>query len=92
MADRGYREIISYAFVDPTVQQQLFPNTPSLKLANPISADLAAMRVSLWPGLVLACRENLRRQQGRVRLFEMGTQFKLPEGAQTGELQQIETR
>jgi phenylalanyl-tRNA synthetase beta chain len=91
MADRGYRETISYAFVDPTLQQQLFPDTPSLKLANPISADLAAMRVSLWPGLVHACRENLRRQQSRVRLFEMGTQFKLPKGANTSELQEIET-
>jgi phenylalanyl-tRNA synthetase beta chain len=91
MADRGYREIISYAFVDPTLQQQLFPDTPSLKLANPISADLAAMRVSLWPGLVLACRDNSRRQQSRVRLFEMGTQFTLPKGAQTSELQEIET-
>ena len=87
MADRGYREIISYAFVDPALQQQLFPDTPSLNLANPISADLAAMRVSLWPGLVRACRENLRRQQSRVRLFEVGTQFRL----QSGTLQEVET-
>ncbi|HEY0747853.1 MAG TPA: phenylalanine--tRNA ligase subunit beta [Steroidobacteraceae bacterium] len=91
MADRGYREIISYAFVDPILQQQLFPDTPSLKLANPISADLAAMRVSLWPGLIHACRENLRRQQSRVRLFEVGTKFRLPQGARTTELQEIET-
>ena len=83
MADHGYREIISYAFVDPVLQQQLFPGTPSLKLANPISADLAEMRVSLWPGLVHACRENLRRQQTRVRLFEIGTKFV--------EMQEVET-
>jgi phenylalanyl-tRNA synthetase beta chain len=91
MADRGYREIISYAFVDPALQQQLFPNTPSLKLANPISADLAEMRVSLWPGLVHACRENLRRQQARVRLFEIGNKFVLAEQAGNAELQEIET-
>ena len=29
------------------------------------------MRLSLWPGLVRALRENQRRQQSRVRLFEM---------------------
>ena len=75
MADRGYREVISYAFVDPNLQQQLFPDVPTLKLANPISADLSEMRVSLWPGLVHACRENLRRQQSRVRLFEIGSKF-----------------
>jgi phenylalanyl-tRNA synthetase beta chain len=77
MADRGYREVITYSFVDPVLQQQLFPNTPSLRLKNPISADLADMRVSLWVGLVQACRENLRRQQTRVRLFEIGKKFEL---------------
>jgi len=90
MADRGYREMISYAFVDPTLQQQLFPGTPALKLANPISADLSEMRVSLWPGLVHACRENQRRQQSRVRLFEIGTKFCV--SSQSGnELQEVES-
>jgi phenylalanyl-tRNA synthetase beta chain len=75
MADSGYREVITYSFVDPGVQRQLFPQTPSLALANPISADLGVMRVSLWSGLITACRENLRRQQSRVRLFEIGNKF-----------------
>jgi phenylalanyl-tRNA synthetase beta chain len=91
MADRGYREIISYAFVDPLMQQQLFPDTPTLKLANPISADLSEMRVSLWPGLINACRENLRRQQTRVRLFEIGNKFNVSKNAQSQEWQEIET-
>jgi phenylalanyl-tRNA synthetase beta chain len=90
MADRGYREIISYAFVDPLLQQQLFPDTPTLKLANPISAELSEMRVSLWPGLINACRENLRRQQTRVRLFEIGNKFNLS-NPQNSALQEIET-
>jgi phenylalanyl-tRNA synthetase beta chain len=77
MADCGYREMISYAFVDPNLQQQLFPDTHTLKLANPISTELSEMRVSLWPGLVHSCRENLRRQQSRVRLFEIGNRFTL---------------
>ena len=77
MADRGYREVITYSFVDPVVQHQLFPETRTLSLANPISADLSEMRVSLWSGLIPACRENLRRQQSRVRLFEIGNKFDL---------------
>jgi phenylalanyl-tRNA synthetase beta chain len=77
MADRGYREVITYSFVDPTLQRQLFPDTPALSVTNPISADLRDMRVSLWPGLVKACRENLRRQQSRVRLFEIAKKFRL---------------
>ncbi len=85
MADRGYREVITYSFVDPVIQQQLFPETPAMTLANPISADLSAMRVSLWPGLVMACRENLRRQQSRVRLFEIGSKFDLARRCPAGD-------
>lgn len=75
MIDRGYREAITYSFVDPALQQILFPGTVALQISNPISADLAVMRVSLWTGLVQACRENLYRQQSRVRLFEIGRKF-----------------
>jgi phenylalanyl-tRNA synthetase beta chain len=89
MADRGYREVITYSFVDPALQRQMFPETPSLRLANPLSLDLSEMRVSLWVGLVQACRENLRRQQTRVRLFEIGKKFRLQ--GQGGDLEEIET-
>jgi phenylalanyl-tRNA synthetase beta chain len=91
MADRGYREMISYAFVDPILQQQLFPDTPGLALANPISADLGEMRVSLWTGLVHTCRENLRRQQSRVRLFEIGSRFTLSQHSGSRELEEVES-
>jgi len=91
MADRGYREVITYSFVDPALQQQLFPDRQSLRLANPISADLSDMRVSLWTGLVQACRENLRRQQTRVRLFEIGKKFQVHGRNHDGDLEEIET-
>ncbi len=91
MADRGYREVITYSFVDPAIQQQLFPDTTSLRLANPISAELSDMRVSLWVGLLQACRENLRRQQARVRLFEIGKKFQLTGPQQDGHLLEVES-
>jgi phenylalanyl-tRNA synthetase beta chain len=91
MADRGYREVITYSFVDPALQQQMFPAIPGLRVANPISAELSEMRVSLWVGLVQACRENLRRQQARVRLFELGKKFRLQGAEQGGALTEIET-
>ena len=49
-----------------------------IELANPIAADMAVMRRSLWPGLLRAARENLRRQQPRVRLFEIASRFLPP--------------
>ncbi len=36
---------------------------------------MSVMRPSLWPGLLLALRHNLNRQQERVRLFETGLRF-----------------
>jgi phenylalanyl-tRNA synthetase beta chain len=73
LVDRGYQEAITYSFVDPNIQQHfLLEDQTAITLANPISADLADMRVSLWPGLVQAMVYNLNRQHERVRLFEVG--------------------
>ena len=75
LAQRGYQEAITLAFVDPTLQEQLFPGQAALALSNPIASDLAVMRLSLWPGLVRAALENQHRQADRIRLFEHGTRF-----------------
>ncbi|WP_296251553.1 phenylalanine--tRNA ligase subunit beta [Pseudomonas sp. UBA4194] len=72
---RGYQEAITYSFIDPKLFELFSPGVEPLMLANPISADMAAMRSSLWPGLVKALQHNLNRQQDRVRLFESGLRF-----------------
>ena len=72
---RGYQEAITYSFIDPKQFELFNPGVEPLLLANPISSDMAAMRVSLWPGLVKALQHNLNRQQDRVRLFESGQRF-----------------
>jgi phenylalanyl-tRNA synthetase beta chain len=71
----GYQEAITYSFVDPKVQQVLDPEREGIALANPISADLAVMRTTLWSGLVKTLEYNQRRQQPRIRLFETGLRF-----------------
>jgi phenylalanyl-tRNA synthetase beta chain len=72
--NRGYQEAITYSFVDPKAQKLLSPLRP-LELLNPISFDLAVMRINHWPGLIQAYLRNQHRQQTRVRLFEIGTCF-----------------
>ncbi|MFS1292070.1 phenylalanine--tRNA ligase subunit beta [Pseudomonas piscis] len=72
---RGYQEAITYSFIDPKLFELFSPGVEPLLLANPISADMAAMRSSLWPGLVKALQHNLNRQQDRVRMFESGLRF-----------------
>ena len=72
---RGYQEAITYSFIDPRQFELFSPGAEPLLLANPISNDMAAMRASLWPGLVKSLQHNLNRQQDRVRLFESGLRF-----------------
>ena len=75
LVHRGYHEAITYSFTDLTLQTALYPEEIAWVLKNPISPELAVMRVSLWPGLLQAIQYNQRHQQTRVRLFEMGMCF-----------------
>lgn len=75
LVERGYQEAITYSFVDPALQSELFPEAIGISVSNPISADMSVMRTSLWPGLVQAARHNLNRQQDDIRLFETGLRF-----------------
>ena len=72
---RGYREAVTYSFVPADVEQMLSPQHKPIRLANPISEELAIMRSTLWSGLLPALAKNLNRQQSRVRLFETGLNF-----------------
>jgi len=75
MVDLGFQEAITYSFVDPKLQDLLDPSVEPLVLTNPMSAEQAVMRTSMLPGLLEALRNNIARQQDRVRLFELGSCF-----------------
>jgi phenylalanyl-tRNA synthetase beta chain len=79
LVERDYHEAVTYSFVDSTLQSRLDPETTALGLANPISSDMDVMRTQLWPGLLTTLAHNRNRQQGRVRLFELGRRFR-PDG------------
>ena len=55
---------------------------PELRLVNPISADLDAMRPSVLPGLVEAARRNADRGFPDIAMFEVGPLYRddTPEG------------
>ncbi len=93
MVDRGYQEAVTYSFVEPRLQELLDPQHTPVPLANPLSADLAVMRTSLWPGLIKAVQHNRNRQVQRIRLFESGLRFrgKLSGLEQTGTLAAVIT-
>ncbi|MEE9452722.1 MAG: phenylalanine--tRNA ligase subunit beta, partial [Gammaproteobacteria bacterium] len=75
LVDRGYREVISYSFIDPQLQQLFNFEHAGIDLLNPISPEHAQMRMSLWPGLLMAVVNNQNRQHQDMRLFEEGLCF-----------------
>ena len=75
LADRGFQEVVNFAFVQEAWDQDFAANTNPIRLANPIASQLAVMRSSLIGGLVENLATNLKRKQSRVRLFEMGRCF-----------------
>jgi phenylalanyl-tRNA synthetase beta chain len=74
---RGYHEIITYSFVDKALQGLLVSDEQAIPLSNPLSADMAWMRTSLWPGLIKTARYNQNRQMERIRIFEIGLCFRV---------------
>lgn len=75
LVDRGYQEVITYSFVDESIQQAVAPDDTTISITNPISADMSVMRSTLWCGLLKAALYNLNRQQNRIRFFETGLRF-----------------
>jgi phenylalanyl-tRNA synthetase beta chain len=75
LVSRGYQEAISYSFVDPVFNEKLSEREDCVTLLNPISADMAQMRDSLLPGLLKTAEYNSKRQQARLRFFEIGQRF-----------------
>ncbi len=72
LAGRGFAECVGFAFTD-RVHAALFGDTPeSLRLLNPIAADLDQMRPSPLATLALAASRNTARGHADLALFEIG--------------------
>ncbi len=75
LADRGFQEVVNFAFVEDTWENDFAANTAPIRLANPIASQMSVMRSTLIGGLVANVITNLKRKQNRVRLFETGRCF-----------------
>jgi phenylalanyl-tRNA synthetase beta chain len=74
LAARGFVEAVTYSFM-AAGKADLFAAQPSPRLANPISADLDAMRPSILPNLADAAARNAARGFADLSLFEVGPQY-----------------
>ncbi len=74
----GLTEIKTIAFIAPADNQR-FPGLGGgapVRVANPLSAELSELRLSLLPGLVAALRFNLNRQVGAFHAFEIAKVYR----------------
>lgn len=75
LVDRGYQEVVNFAFVEEAWEKDFAANGNLIHLANPIASQMAVMRSTLFGGLISNLITNLKRKQSRVRLFENGRTF-----------------
>ena len=76
LAARGLTEAVTFSFISAREAELFGGAKPELRLVNPISADLDAMRPSLLPGLGSAARRNADRGYPDVALFEVGPLYR----------------
>lgn len=75
LAFRGMMEAVTYSFMDETAARPFGFADERLRLANPISADLAVLRPSIVPNLIAAAVRNAARGLSDAALFEVGPIF-----------------
>jgi phenylalanyl-tRNA synthetase beta chain len=75
LAQRGLNEAVTFSFMPSKLAKLFSPEKAPVLLANPISADLDAMRPSILGTLLEAAGRNASRGFGDLSLFEVGPVF-----------------
>jgi phenylalanyl-tRNA synthetase beta chain len=96
LAAAGLQEVITYSLVDPGLLEDLRANPedsaptapPPLRVANPQSPELSALRSSLLGSLLMALRNQLRQRE-RAALFEIARTWRAADGGETEERRKL---
>ncbi len=75
LAARGMVEAVTYSFLAEADAERFGEIDASVRLVNPISADLDVMRPSLLPNLIRAAGRNAARGTANTGIFEVGPQY-----------------
>ncbi len=78
LAGRGLVEAVTYSFMSSVKAAPFEDGRPSVRLVNPISAELDVMRPSILPNLIDAALRNAQRGMEDAALFEVGPQYADP--------------
>ncbi len=86
MAALDYQEVINFSFVEKAWETNYMGNSDPIVLLNPIASQLEVMRSGLIGGLIANIQHNQKRQQSRVRVFELGRVFARDTSVKDGDL------
>ncbi|MDB4081353.1 phenylalanine--tRNA ligase subunit beta [Candidatus Pelagibacter sp.] len=86
IASKGYLEAITWSFTDSKINQLFIENNKEIKIVNPISTDLNALRSSIFSNLIINLNKNLGRGFKDLSIFEIGPIFS---GSGPGEQQTV---
>jgi len=79
LAGLGFQEILTYPLVSLEKLQKLSPKreleTPTLKVANPMSREQECLRISLRGGVLATLGRNQKHEPAGIRLFEIDKVF-----------------
>jgi phenylalanyl-tRNA synthetase beta chain len=75
----GYREVVANSMQEFAVAS-LF-SEKAVRIANPISKDMGALRTSMLPGMLTIVRDNIFHGTKNLRLFECGKVYFLDPGS-----------
>jgi phenylalanyl-tRNA synthetase beta chain len=86
----GLIEAKTIAFIAPDDNERFIGLdwAEPVRVTNPLSAELSAMRRSLLPGLLAALRFNLNREARNFHMFEIGKTFGIRKGI-AGEAERV---
>ncbi|MGX9936707.1 phenylalanine--tRNA ligase subunit beta [Advenella kashmirensis] len=86
MAALDYQEVVNFSFVQKDWEINYMGNADPIVLLNPIASQLEVMRSGLIGGLIANIQYNQKRQQSRVRVFELGRIFIRDSAVSDGDL------
>jgi phenylalanyl-tRNA synthetase beta chain len=75
----GYNEMLTYSLQDQTSGH--LAGGKAVEVLNPVSTEASVLRTSLIPGSLQVVRNNRSHGQRDLRLFEIGSVFRLLDGA-----------
>lgn len=75
LAVRGLNETVTFSFMPSDAARMFVGGNALVLLANPISADLDAMRPSILGNLIMAAARNAARGYSDLGLFEIGPTY-----------------